>query len=542
MKKNDSSTREPGRAHADPDPAAWSTERMEALRHLGYASPPEIVESLAIPVERGHHVAALAAEGSGKEILFGLAVLHRCETEMADLQALILSPTPEAALRAARAIHMLGRPSGVRAVIWPPWAPPESQSPSSAAQAVAGPPEDVLSGVREGKLPLARVRLLIIDGFQAIQAAGAWPSVEALIEALPPEAQRIVCGDRLDASLMDLLRRRFPRARHWPPELFETAGEDVARGGAPGSRHGSGSRTVWCTIATGETEKLEALADGLAFLTDCAGSERAVVRCADAPAAARTTGALAAMGFRLADAGSAGVKVVWGEEPEHDSPVVALFGIPSGLDVFRRWLEPAAEGLIVADTTHFPQLELLGRRAGWEVHLLPSGLLLADRNELERFRRHLASEIQTSDSAAQLLLLEPLLERFGSARVAATLAAMVRRPEAPESAGPEPAARSRGGAAPTGGRPPSGPQRKIRPTWTRIFIGVGKKDGAGPGDLVGAITGETEAAGGQIGKVEIHNGYSLVDVDSQIAEDVIRGLKGTRIRGRDVVARRERER
>jgi ATP-dependent RNA helicase DeaD len=62
-----------------------------------------------------------------------------------------------------------------------------------------------------------------------------------------------------------------------------------------------------------------------------------------------------------------------------------------------------------------------------------------------------------------------------------------------------------------------------------------------PGDLVGAITGETDAVGGQIGKIDIRDSYSLVDVETGIADHVIRELSGAAIRGRRVEVRRDRE-
>ena len=51
------------------------------------------------------------------------------------------------------------------------------------------------------------------------------------------------------------------------------------------------------------------------------------------------------------------------------------------------------------------------------------------------------------------------------------------------------------------------------------------------GDLVGAIAGETGIAGGQIGKIEIRAQFSLVEIDSQVVDQVIRKLNGATIRG-----------
>ena len=68
--------------------------------------------------------------------------------------------------------------------------------------------------------------------------------------------------------------------------------------------------------------------------------------------------------------------------------------------------------------------------------------------------------------------------------------------------------------------------------WTKLFVSVGSRDGVGPGDLVGAISGEAGVSGPQVGKIEIRDTYSLVDIDQTAAERVIKALNGTSIRGR----------
>jgi ATP-dependent RNA helicase DeaD len=97
-----------------------------------------------------------------------------------------------------------------------------------------------------------------------------------------------------------------------------------------------------------------------------------------------------------------------------------------------------------------------------------------------------------------------------------------------------------------GARAPAGPksrdaERATRSTWSKVFVNVGRQDGAAPGDFVGAITGETGAVGGQIGKIEIKQKFSLIDIDSMVVDDVVRGLNGKQIKGRDVVARLDRD-
>jgi ATP-dependent RNA helicase DeaD len=73
----------------------------------------------------------------------------------------------------------------------------------------------------------------------------------------------------------------------------------------------------------------------------------------------------------------------------------------------------------------------------------------------------------------------------------------------------------------------------------RLFVGAGREAGIRPGDLVGAITGETGLTGRDIGAIEIHQRFALVEVPESAADEVVRALKATMIKGRKATVRRD---
>ena len=75
---------------------------------------------------------------------------------------------------------------------------------------------------------------------------------------------------------------------------------------------------------------------------------------------------------------------------------------------------------------------------------------------------------------------------------------------------------------------------------TRLFVGAGRAAGIRPGDLVGAIANEAGLAGGDIGAIQIAEGFSLVEVPDDAADRVIAALRGATIKGQKVNVRRER--
>jgi ATP-dependent RNA helicase DeaD len=61
-----------------------------------------------------------------------------------------------------------------------------------------------------------------------------------------------------------------------------------------------------------------------------------------------------------------------------------------------------------------------------------------------------------------------------------------------------------------------------------------------PQDLVGAITGESQLTGREIGAIEIQDRFSLVELPLEAADAVIAALRGSTIKGKRATIRRER--
>jgi ATP-dependent RNA helicase DeaD len=142
------------------------------------------------------------------------------------------------------------------------------------------------------------------------------------------------------------------------------------------------------------------------------------------------------------------------------------------------------------------------------------------------------------------VVAEPLAEEFDVMEVA--LAAVRLAYEAggavtDEEEIPQIAARpgQQGRERRTGGRPPrrgGGPAGDM----TRLFFSVGRGAGIRPQDLVGAIAGESELSGRDIGSIEIADRFSLVEVPESAADQVISAMRRSTIKGRRATVRRER--
>ena len=72
--------------------------------------------------------------------------------------------------------------------------------------------------------------------------------------------------------------------------------------------------------------------------------------------------------------------------------------------------------------------------------------------------------------------------------------------------------------------------RRTPESQTRLYMNVGEEMGVAPGDVVGAILGETGLPAAVVGTVDIRERHLFVDVAAEHANGIIAKLNRTRIK------------
>ena len=144
------------------------------------------------------------------------------------------------------------------------------------------------------------------------------------------------------------------------------------------------------------------------------------------------------------------------------------------------------------------------------------------RDRAEELRERVTQVLLSGGVDAELALLDPLFERFDPAEVAGALLALQRE----TGSGKRETITSGVGDA----------------ARVKVFVGLGKKDRASAKDLVGALIREAGVPKDAIGRIDVRETFSMVEVAAGAADRAVRGLTGTTIRGRRVIARLDRER
>ncbi|CCH00710.1 DEAD/DEAH box helicase domain protein [Fibrella aestuarina BUZ 2] len=76
--------------------------------------------------------------------------------------------------------------------------------------------------------------------------------------------------------------------------------------------------------------------------------------------------------------------------------------------------------------------------------------------------------------------------------------------------------------------------REREANMTRLSVSIGRRDYVRPGDIVGAIAGESGIPGSSIGSIDIFDKHTFVDVPNDVANRVVTAMDGNNIKGRRV--------
>jgi ATP-dependent RNA helicase DeaD len=480
---------------------------------------PTALQAGTVPVmRRGGNVVARAGSGSGKTLAYTLGICERLaadegEEESAGVRAVVLVPTAEAAERTA--VAMAPFTEAVDAAVgtlgggW---------RDAGSPDVLVTTPREVAQRVRTSALSLGALTVLVVDDADAIREMGEWAALETVMEFLPAETQRLVFTARLRDEVEDLAERRVRRALRFPPRAV---GGERPEAGSAGTLH---------YLVVRQADKIATAARLLDRRSGDAGPAEFFRRGPEA--SARLVEELSRRGYQVAGAPAPDVDVVVRDmEREEEVSVAAIsvsVDVPADAESLRARHGADGEHVVLVEPRERTHLEEIAGDAGFALASAPTPGS-APASDVAAFRERIARTLREEDLGAQMLLLEPLLEEHAAADVAGALSVLLRRrapaAEAPASTAATPAARQPSQTAGERGAPPA---------FTHLYLSVGTRDGARPGDIVGAIAGEAGIPGSHVGKIDLRENFTIVEIHADDAERVIEALNGTTVKGRSL--------
>lgn len=519
---------------------------LSAIETLGYTTPSPIQAQTIPALLEGRDMLGQAQTGTGKTAAFALPILSKLELERRQPQVLVLAPTRELAQQVAVSFTKYGQNlKGLEVVTL--CGGQEYREQLSAlrrgAQVVVGTPGRVIDHLDRGSLKLDGLSALVLDEADEMLRMGFIDDVKRVVADTPKDAQRVFFSATLPAEIERIVNRylvdpvkvaieaKTGTATSIEQRLVRVEGgaklEALARilevEPVDGAIVFVRTRAA-CTTLVEQLTARGVNAAGLSGDLDQSLRERTITRFKRSKVDVLIATDVAARGLDVPRI----THVINYDLPQDSEAYTHRIGRTgragrSGVAItfagFRetrkvRWLEQAT-GQTLSDT-----------------ELPDEAAIRAHRDE--RFRERVIGAL-TAGADEQRTLVERLVgEGQDPLELACAFAAMARADEAPIGRLPKPGARGneRAERKPRDGKPPrrrdSGPSEGM----TRYRVSVGHKDGVKPGQLVGALANEGGIEGARIGRIDIRNAFSVVELPSSLPASILAKMARARVAGR----------
>jgi ATP-dependent RNA helicase DeaD len=427
-------------------------------------------------------------------------IVQRIDQQSTELQVLVVTSNDElsAAVSAAAAKLVEGKEVSVAAATSPRRT--ARLLKIRPAQLLAGAPDTLVELLHAAALKLDTVRIVCIAWADELVARGELADLETVMTEVPKDAARTVVTAELTPSVEETLERYARRGR---------------RVVAPADESDLPVNVEYVTVSPHTRLSV------LRRLLDELDPQSAMTFARNGDSEAQVRDLFRALGYSGPDA-----PMTVGLAAPPGTDVVVLFDMPATREELREAASAARRAIALVQPTQLASLRTLAAGGSLTPITLPdSGARARDRDA--RMRAELRGVLESGDFGRALLSLEPLLDRFDGIEIAAAAIQLLEQ---------ERSARAAAAAKPaTGGAAPSR-EREIGPV-VRLFVNVGARDNVRPGDLVGAIANEAGITSNEVGKIDVRESHSVVEVSASVADTVIQRVTGTPIRGRRAVVR-----
>ena len=435
------------------------------------------------------HVMPLDWSAAGEVLA---SIIEKIDAARAETQLLVITANAEDAAAAAEALVSA---IGERAVtVMAATASPRAARllKGSAAQVVVGAPAELVALLQGSALKSEAIRSVVFAWLDPILETSDATPLETLLGELPKDGARVVLAEGLSPAYEALIERYARRARR----AVEVPADDHAKPLA--AEYVSSSPT-----ARGAT---------LRRLLDAVDLPRAELYARTASIRAEGAVIARSLGYP-ADA----VRITSGETPSAatNDPLV-LLELPKSKADMRALVGTGARKLyaLVQPSQLASLRTLLGGGAVTPMPLVEAAERA--RGKDAALRASLRDVLTSGDVRREVLALEPLLAEFDGIEIAAAALRMLE-----QQRGVRPAAATSAQAGPM----------------QRLFVNLGEKDGLRAQEIITAITTEAGIPGSQVGRVEVRDTHSIVEVAAAVAELVVGKITGATVRGRKVQAR-----
>ena len=557
---------------------------LRAVADMGFEETSPI-QGQAIPLAlEGKDIIGQAQTGTGKTAAFGIPLLERVDPKVKKLQAIVLCPTRELAIQVAEEVRRLAKyMHGIK--VLPVYGGQEIvkqiRSLKDGTQVIIGTPGRVMDHMRRKTIRTEEVHTVVLDEADEMLNMGFLEDMETILGQLPQERQTMMFSATMPSAIQEIARKfqkdpmtvkvvkkdlTVPKVTQYYYEVKQKNKIEVL------SRlldlYAPKLSVVFCNTKKGVEEVVEALqgrgyfAEGLHGDLKQIQRDRVMNSFRNGKADILVATDVAARGIDVDD-----VEAVFNYDiPQDDEYYVHRIGRTG-----RAGREGKAFSLVVGREVY----KMRDIQRYCKTRIIPQAIpslnditsIKVDKI-LDQVRDTI--EDQDLDEMIDVIEMKMIEEDYTAMELAAALLRIIMGDENEDIAESSRPARSlddldtyksHGNSRDRRGRrnreeiSGRGRGRKMRASekvyeyisggdraMARLFLNIGQSQKVMPGDILGAVAGESGIPGRAVGSIDMYDGYTFVEVPDEYADMVIRSMKNVKIKGKNVHAERANER
>ena len=530
---------------------------LRAVTDMGFeaASP---IQAKAIPLEiEGKDIIGQAQTGTGKTAAFGIPLLQKIDPKNKKLQAVVLCPTRELAIQVADEIRSLAKyMHGIK--VLPIYGGQEIvkqiRSLKDGVQVIIGTPGRVMDHMRRKTIKFGQVHTVVLDEADEMLNMGFLEDMETILSELPEERQTVMFSATMPAAIAEIAKK-FQKE----PEIVKVVKKDLTVPKVTQYYYEVKPKNkieVMCRLLDMYAPKLSVVFCNTKRQVD----ELVLALQGRGYFAEGLHGDLKQMqrdrvmnGFRkgrtdilvATDVAARGIDV-------DDVEAVFNYDIPQDEEYYvhrigrtgRAGREGKAFSLVVGKEVY----KLRNIQRYCKTKIVPQPIpSIDDVTEIKADKILCQAEelLQDSDMNRLIDIIEKkvLEEDYTTLDLAAGLLRMIMGEDNEDIIEDSRPLRSlddlgdyrdRNSGRGRGGRSGGRGGRSGGDDMARLFINIGKNQNVKPGDILGAIAGESGMPGKMVGSIDMYDKYTFVEVPREQADVVLQAMKDVRIKGKNI--------
>ena len=538
---------------------------VRAVTDMGFeaASP---IQAQAIPVQlEGLDIIGQAQTGTGKTAAFGIPLLQKIDPDSKKLQAIALCPTRELAIQVAEEIRRLAKyMHGIK--VLPIYGGQDIvrqiRGLKDGTQIVIGTPGRVMDHMRRKTIRCDHVHTVIMDEADEMLNMGFLEDMETILSQLPEERQTVMFSATMPPAIQEIARKfqkdpvnvkvvkkelTVPKVTQYYYEVKpKTKVEVMCR---LLDMYAPKLSVAFCNTKKQVDELVQELqgrgyfAEGLHGDLKQEQRDRVMNSFRNGATEILVATDVAARGIDVDD-----VEAVFNYDiPQDDEYYVHRIG---------RTGRAGRDGIAFSFVVGREVYKLRDIQRYCKTRIIPQAIpSLDDITEIkaEKIMDQVKETINNVDLTKMIQVIEQKLveEDYTAMDVAAALLKIAMGEENEDIAESGHLAPSldeldrygrdnRGRGGRNNGRRDGdrgnrgGRDERNGNGMARLFINIGKNQNVRPGDILGAIAGESGIPGRMVGSIDMYDKYTFVEVPEENAESVLKAMKNAKIKGKNI--------